>query len=104
MISTTEDTSDITRSFFSVALVCQVVTCAFHTPRFEIAIVVSAPLSLTVCALDNISFVFGGFKFYFALLYIFYIEYVHVIWGRFQFYKKHEKWLLSSLLFNVPDM
>jgi hypothetical protein len=28
MISTTEDTSDMTVSFFSVALVCQVVTCA----------------------------------------------------------------------------
>jgi hypothetical protein len=34
------------------------------------------PLSLTVCTLRNIPFVFGWFEFYFALLYLFYIEYV----------------------------
>jgi hypothetical protein len=104
MISTTEDTSDITRSFFSVALVCQVVTCAFHTSWFELAIIFGVPISLTVFTLGNIPFVFGWFEFYFALLYVFYIEYVLVIWGRLQFYKKHGKWLLSSVLFNIPDI
>jgi hypothetical protein len=88
MISTTEDTSDITRSLFSVALVCQVVICASHASRFEMAIIFGVPISLTVC---NISIEFGRFEFYFALLYIFYIEYVLVIRGRFQFYKKHGK-------------
>jgi hypothetical protein len=39
MISTREDTSDITRSFFSVALVCHAVTCASDTSRFEKAII-----------------------------------------------------------------
>jgi hypothetical protein len=53
------------------------------------AIIFGVPISLTVCTLSNIPFVFGLFEFYFALLYILYIEYVLVIWGRFQFNKKH---------------
>jgi hypothetical protein len=61
-------------------------------------------ISLTVSTLSNIPFVFGRFEFYFALLYVFYIEYVLVIRGRLQFYKKHGRWLLSSVLFNVPDI
>jgi hypothetical protein len=104
MISTTEDTSDITRSFFSVALVCQVVTCAFHTSRFEMAIIFGVPISLTVCTFGNMHFVFGRFEFYFALLYIFNIEYVLVIQGRLQFHEKHGKWLLSFVLFNIADI
>jgi hypothetical protein len=92
MISTAEDTSDITRSFFSVALICQVATCAFDASRFEMAIILGVPISLTVCTLSNISFVFGWFKFCFVLLYIFYIEYALVIPGRLQFYRKHEEW------------
>jgi hypothetical protein len=46
---TTEDTSDITRSFFSVALVYQVVTCASDAPRFEMAINLGVIISLMVC-------------------------------------------------------
>jgi hypothetical protein len=53
---------------------------------------------------SNISFVFGRFEFYSALLYTLYIEYVLVIRGRRKFYKKHGKWLLSSVLFNIPDI
>jgi hypothetical protein len=67
------------------------VTCAFHTSRFEMAMIFGVPTSSTVCTMSNISFVFGQFKFYFALLYIFYFEYVLVIWGRLKFYKKHGK-------------
>jgi hypothetical protein len=81
MISTIEDTSDITRSFFSVALVRHVVTRTFDASRFERVIIFGVPISLTVCTLRNIPFVFGRFKFYST-------EYVLVIWGRFQFYKK----------------
>jgi hypothetical protein len=72
--------------------------CRFH------AIIFGVPISLTVCTLSNISFVFGQFEFYFALLYIFYIEYVLVIRGRLQFLKKYGMWLLSSVLFNVSDI
>jgi hypothetical protein len=89
MISTTEDTSDITQSFFSVALVCQVVTCASDASGFEVAIIFGAPISLTVYILRNISFVFGRFEFYFVALYIFYIEYVLLIQDRLQFYKEY---------------
>jgi hypothetical protein len=73
--STTEDTPDITRSFYSVALVCQMVTCTFQASRFEMAIIFGVPISLTVCTLSNIPFVFGRFEFYFALLYVFYKKY-----------------------------
>jgi hypothetical protein len=98
MISTAEITSDITRSFFSVALVCQVVTGAFDTFQFEMTIF-GVPISLTVCTLSNIPFVFGRFEFYFALLYIFYIKYIFVIRGRFQFYK--DSLVLYCLLFQM---
>jgi hypothetical protein len=90
--STTENTLNITRSFFLVALVCQVVTCAFDTSRFETAIIFGVPIYLTVCTLSHIPFVFGRFKFYFALLHIFYVEYALVIRGRLQFYRKHGEW------------
>jgi hypothetical protein len=86
-IYTTEDTLNITRYFVSVALVCQVVICAFDTPRFEMAVIFGVSISFTVCTLNSNPFVFGLFKFYFALLYTFYVEYVLVIRGRFQFYK-----------------
>jgi hypothetical protein len=69
-----------------------VFTCAFDASGFEMAIIFGVPIFLTVGTLNNIPFVFGQFKFYFALLYILYIEYVHVIRGRFQFYKKHGEW------------
>jgi hypothetical protein len=103
MISTTEDTSDITRSFFSVALVCQMVTRTFYASWFEMAITFGVPISLTVCTLSNISFVFGRFELYFALLYIFYIEYVLVIRGRLQFFKNMESGclVLYCLMFQI---
>jgi hypothetical protein len=47
-------------------------------------------ISLTVCTLSNIPFVFGRFELYFAPLYIFYIDYVLVIQGRLQFYEEHK--------------
>jgi hypothetical protein len=50
------------------------------------------PKSLAVCTLSNIPLVFGLFEFDFALLYVFYIEYVLVIRGSFQFYKKYGEW------------
>jgi hypothetical protein len=74
MISTTKDTSDITRSSFSVALICQVVTYAFDACRLEMAIIFGMPTSLTFCILSNIPSVFGPFEFYFTLLYIFYTD------------------------------
>jgi hypothetical protein len=89
MISTTEVTSDISISFFLVALVCQVVTCAFDACQFDVAIIFGVSIPLRVCTLSNIPSVFGQLKFYFALLCIFYIEYVPVILTRFQFYNKH---------------
>jgi hypothetical protein len=98
MISTTEDTLDITRSFFLLALVCEVAS------RFAKAIIFGVPISLTVCTFSNMPFVFGRFEFYFELLYIFYTEYVLVIQGRLQFYKKLGKWLLSFVLFNIPEI
>jgi hypothetical protein len=54
MIYTTEDTSDIIRSFFSVALVCQVVTWAFGGSQFEVGIIFGVPISLTVCTMSNV--------------------------------------------------
>jgi hypothetical protein len=69
MVSVMEDTSGIARFFFPVALVCQVVTCAFDTSQSEVAIISGVPISLIVCTLNNIPFAFGRFKFYFALLY-----------------------------------
>jgi hypothetical protein len=68
MISTTEGTSDITRSFFLVALICQVVTCAFDASQLKMAVVFAVPVSLAVCTLGNVPFMFGLFL---------------VIWGRF---------------------
>jgi hypothetical protein len=79
MISTTEDTSHIIQSFFLVALVCQMVSCTFHASWFVMTIIFGLPISLTLCTLSNIPFVFGQFEFYFALLYIFCIEYVLAI-------------------------
>jgi hypothetical protein len=82
-VSTTEDALDFTKSFSSVVLVCQVVNCAFVAFRIEMVIIFGVPISLTVCTLNNIPFVFGRFEFYFTLMYVFYIKYVFVIRGRF---------------------
>jgi ABC-type amino acid transport system permease subunit len=79
IISTTLNTLEITKSFFYLALVCHVVTCAFYVSRFEMAIIFRVPISLTVCTLSNIPVVFRLFGFHFGLFYMFYIEYVFVI-------------------------
>jgi hypothetical protein len=52
-------------------------------------IVSGVPISLAICTLKNIPFALGWFKIYFALLYIFYIEYIFIIQGWFQIYKEH---------------
>jgi hypothetical protein len=88
-------------SIFFMVLVCQVVTCALHAPRFEMVIIFYVPISLTVCTLSNISFVFRLFEFNFALLYIFYNEYVLVIRSRFQFYKNYGRLVLYCLIFDI---
>jgi hypothetical protein len=53
-----------------VALICRVVTRAFHPSQFVMAIIFGVCIFLTVCTLSNIPFVFWRFEFYFALLYI----------------------------------
>jgi hypothetical protein len=72
-----------------VTMVCQMVTCAFDASQFEVTIISGVSISLAICTLSNIPFVVGQFKFYFALLYIFYVEYNFIIWGWFQAYKEH---------------
>jgi hypothetical protein len=68
-----------------------VITCAFDASWFQMAVMLCVPISLAVCALGNITFVFGMFKFDFALLEEFDQEYILVIRGRFQLHKKHGK-------------
>jgi hypothetical protein len=101
MISTTEDTSDVTRSYFSVALVCQVVTCTFDASRFEMAIIFGVPI-LTVCTLSNIHFVFGWFEFYFALLYISALNVSLLFWADFSYKNmKSGSLVLYSLIVQI---
>jgi hypothetical protein len=88
MIATTENTSDITRAFRSVTVLCGVITCAFDTSWFEMAVVFCVFVSLAVCALSNIPFVLGRFKFDFALLKVLDKEDVLVVRSRFQLHKK----------------
>jgi hypothetical protein len=78
MISTKEDTSDIIRFFFSVALSCQVVICAFDASWFEMAIIFGVPISVIQFAHKAISLLcLGGSNFilhylhYFALFALF---------------------------------
>jgi hypothetical protein len=66
-----------------VAHICQVIAGAFDASWFEVAVVFGVLVSLAVCTLGNVSFVFGQFEFYFDLLYVFDIEYtILVVWGR----------------------
>jgi hypothetical protein len=67
------------------------VTCVFDASQFKVTIVFGVPISLEICTLSNIPFVFGQFGFYFALLYIFYVEYIFVIRGWFQSTKNSER-------------
>jgi hypothetical protein len=50
-----------------------ILSSAFNASQFEMAIIFGVPISLTVCTLSNIPFVFWQMEFYFALLYVFYI-------------------------------
>jgi hypothetical protein len=88
MVATTENTSDIIRAFRSVTVLCGAITCAFDESWFEMAVVLCVSVSLAVCALSNIPFVLGRFKFDFDLLEVFNKEYVLVVRSRFQHHKK----------------
>jgi hypothetical protein len=103
MISAAEDTPDITRSFFMMALIRQMVTCSFHASRFKMAIIFGVPISLTVYTVCNISGVFGRFEFYFTLLQKFCIEDIFVIRGRLKVYKNMESGclVLCCLMFHI---
>jgi hypothetical protein len=81
-----------------------VLTCAFDASWFKVAVVFGVPVSLAVCTLGILSFVSGRFKFYFALLYVFDIEYILVIQGRLQFDEEHGEWEFVSVLLNVPNI
>jgi hypothetical protein len=68
------------------------------------AVVFCESVSLAVCALSNIPFVLGWFKFYFVLLEVFDKEYVLVVRGRFKLHKKHGERELGATLFHIPDV
>jgi hypothetical protein len=61
-------------------------------------------LYLTVCAFRHVPFVLGWLKFNFAMLEVFHIVNVHIVWGGFEFYEEHEKWIFGSILFDVPNI
>jgi hypothetical protein len=82
-----------------VTVLCGVLTYAFDASCFEVAVVFGVSVSLAVCALNNIPFVLGRFKFDFALLEVFDKEYVFVVRGRFQLHKNHGKRELSAIFF-----
>jgi hypothetical protein len=71
-----------------------------------VTIVFGVPITLAICTLSNILFVFGQFEFYFSLLYIFYVEYISffLIRGCIQAYKEHCEGKLGSVFFNIPDV
>jgi hypothetical protein len=64
-----------------VAFIFQVVTDAVETSRFEGAVISFVPIFWAV--FGSVHFVFVLFEFYFTTLYVFYVEYVFVIPGRF---------------------
>jgi hypothetical protein len=72
---------DITRLFLARALACRVVTIAFRASWFEVANILSVPISLTVCTLCNVSCVLGRFKSDFAFLQKFHVKDILVVWG-----------------------
>jgi hypothetical protein len=82
MISTAEEIENIVRIFFSVAQVCQVIAGAFGASWFKVAVVFGLPVSLAVCTLGNVSFIFERFEFYFVLFYVFDIQYIFYYWGQ----------------------
>jgi hypothetical protein len=63
VITATHDTSGITRCQLSVALIYQMVTGTFDTPRIEMAVIFCMPISLAVCTLCNTPFMFGRYEF-----------------------------------------
>jgi hypothetical protein len=89
MVSSTQNTSDITRSFFPVSLVCGVVVCAFYASWLEVAKILGVPISLTFSTLSDIPFVFRWFEFNFTLLLLFYVEDLFVVGGWFQFNEEY---------------
>jgi hypothetical protein len=102
IVATTENTSDIIPAFRSVTVLCGVITFAFDSSWFEMAVVLCVSISLAVCALSNIPFVLGRFKLDIALLEVFDKEYILVVLGRFQLQKKHRKRELGAILFDIP--
>jgi hypothetical protein len=65
--------------------------CAFDASWFEMALVLFVSVSLAVCAVSNIPFMLGRFKFDSELLETFEKEYVLVVRGRFQLHKNMER-------------
>jgi hypothetical protein len=72
MAATTKNTSDIIRASHSVTVLW-----------FEMAVILCVSVSLAVCALSNIPFVLGRYKFDFALFEVFDKAYILVVRGRF---------------------
>jgi L-asparagine transporter-like permease len=104
MITTVEDTSSIARYFFAMALNCQVTAGAFDASQFYMAVVFSVAVSLIVCALCDVPFLFGRLEFNFALLKVFHVANVLIVSGGFEFDEKRGKWKFVSILFDVPNI
>jgi hypothetical protein len=62
-----------------------------------VATVFSAAVSLTVCALRDVPFLLGRLEFNFALLQVFHVLNVLIVWGGFEFDEEHGKWKSGSI-------
>jgi hypothetical protein len=69
-----------------------------------VAVVLRVAVYLTVCALQDIPFVFGLLKFNFTLLEIFHVVYVLIVWGGLEFDEEHGKRKFGSTLFDAPNI
>jgi hypothetical protein len=79
-------------------------TGAFHASWCVVTVIPCVLVSLTVGTLCIVSFLSGRFKCDFALLQVFDLKYVLIVWGRFEIHKKHRQQELSLVLPDVVDI
>jgi hypothetical protein len=105
VVTTTKDATDIAGVFLAGAFTCQIGTGAFNASWCVVPVIFYEPVSLTVGTLCNVFFcLFGRFKCDFALLKVFYLKYVLIVWGRFETHKKHRELELSFVLLDIVDI
>jgi hypothetical protein len=102
VVAATEDALDVLGAVLARAEMGRVRASTFDTPGLKVAVVPGVAIPLTIGALRDVSFWFGGFEYDAALLEVFHLEDVFVVGSGLKINEEHGEGELGAMVSDVP--